>query len=133
MSELEKTIDLLEEMDDEQLQAMQIVAKILVFKKPADNAFFRKLTEEEFFEEVALGPKDTRPVARKRSKKAKKDIFAGIKAKMVMRIYGVSRALALEIIAGREAAKSAENGKAHEDGQKGDTDEELLSAEDFFA
>ena len=52
MSELEKTIDLLEEMDDEQLQAMQVVAKILVFKKPADNAFFRKLTEEEFFEEV---------------------------------------------------------------------------------
>ena len=49
VSELEKTIDLLEEMDDEQLQAMQVVAKILVFKKPADNAFFRKLTEEEFF------------------------------------------------------------------------------------
>jgi len=52
MSELEKTIDLLEGMDDEQLQAMQIVAKILVFKKPRPNAFFRKLTEEEFFEEV---------------------------------------------------------------------------------
>lgn len=52
MSELEKTIDLLEEMDDEQLQAMQAVAKILVFKKPKRDAFFRKLTEEEFFAEV---------------------------------------------------------------------------------
>ena len=34
MSELEKTIDLLEEMDDDQLQAIQTVAKILIFKKP---------------------------------------------------------------------------------------------------
>lgn len=52
MSELEKTIDLLKEMDDDQLQAMQLVAKILVFKKPERNAFFRQLTEKEFFEEV---------------------------------------------------------------------------------
>ena len=34
MSELEKTIDLLEEMDEDQLQAMQAVAKILILKKP---------------------------------------------------------------------------------------------------
>ena len=34
MSELEKTIDLLEELDDEQLQAIQTGAKILVFRKP---------------------------------------------------------------------------------------------------
>ena len=38
MSELEKTIDLLEEMDDEQLQAIQTVARILVFRKAKDNA-----------------------------------------------------------------------------------------------
>ena len=37
MSELEKTIDLLEEMDDEQLQAIQTVAKILVLRKPKAN------------------------------------------------------------------------------------------------
>ena len=37
MSELEKTIDLLEEMDDEQLQAIQTVAKILVFRKPTEH------------------------------------------------------------------------------------------------
>ena len=37
------------------------------------------MSDEEFFDEVALAPKNTRPMARKRSKKAKKDIFAGIK------------------------------------------------------
>lgn len=52
MSELKKTIDLLEEMDDEQLQAMQAVAKILVFRKPTEDVTFHKLTEEEFFAEV---------------------------------------------------------------------------------
>ena len=39
-------------MDDEQLQAIQAVAKILVFRKPKKDAFFSKLTEEEFFAEV---------------------------------------------------------------------------------
>ena len=34
MSELEKTIDLLEEMDEDQLHAIQAVAKILIFRKP---------------------------------------------------------------------------------------------------
>ena len=38
VSELEKTIDLLEEMDDEQLQAIQTVAKILVFRKPKEKS-----------------------------------------------------------------------------------------------
>ena len=71
------------------------------------------MSDEEFFDEVALAPKNTRPMARKRSKKAKKDIFAGIKVKMVMSIYGVSRVRALEIVAEREAAcKAAEKAEA---------------------
>ena len=37
VSELENTIDLLEKMDDEQLQAIQTVAKILAFRKPRNN------------------------------------------------------------------------------------------------
>ena len=91
------------------------------------------MSDEEFFEEVALGPKDTRPVARKRSKKAKKDIFAGIKAKMVMRIYGVSKARALEIIAGRAAEKKALEDAKEKKGKRGKTDAgELMSAADFF-
>ena len=85
------------------------------------------MSDEEFFEEVALGPKVTRPVARKRSKKAKKDIFAGIKVKMVMRIYGVSRVQALEIIASRESAR-----KAAEKAESGSADGELMDAGAFF-
>ena len=46
MSELEKTIDLLEEMDDEQLQAIQTVAKILVFRKPKDSVSTVSETEK---------------------------------------------------------------------------------------
>lgn len=37
MSELEKTIDLLEDMDDDQLQAIQTIARILKFRKPAEK------------------------------------------------------------------------------------------------
>ena len=51
VSELEKTIDLLEEMDDEQLQAIQTVAKILVFRKPKDNV---KNTISDSEKEAAL-------------------------------------------------------------------------------
>ena len=49
-----------------------------------------------------------RPVARRREKKhnkQKKDALAEIKVKMVMRIYGVTRSRALEIIAERAAER----------------------------
>ena len=91
------------------------------------------MSAEEFFGEIDNGKKNASRTCRTRGKKAVEDLFTKMKVKMVMRIYGVSRARALEIIAGREAAKSAENGKAQEDGKTGGTDEELLSAEDFFA
>ncbi|MBR4615520.1 MAG: hypothetical protein IKO55_07945 [Kiritimatiellae bacterium] len=91
------------------------------------------MSAEEFFGGIDNGKKNSSRTCQTRGKKAAEDLFTKMKVKMVMRIYGVSRAQALEIIAGREAAKSAENGKAQEDGQKGGTDEELLSAEDFFA
>ena len=91
------------------------------------------MSAEEFFGGIDNGEKHSSRTPRLRGKKTAEDLFAKMKVKMIMRIYGVSRARALEIIAGREAAKSAENGKAQEVGQKGDTDEELLSAEDFFA
>ena len=91
------------------------------------------MSAEEFFGGIDNGKKNSSRTCRTRGKKAAEDLFTKMKVKMVMRIYGVSRARALEIIAGREAAKSAENGKAQEDGKTGGTDEELLSAEDFFA
>ena len=60
-------------------------------------------------------------------------LFAETKLKMVMRIYGVSRARALELIAERKAAKAAANGESQAGGKKDDGDETFMSAEDFFA
>ena len=91
------------------------------------------MSDEELFEEIDLMPKNPLPVARKRLKKAKKEIFAGIKVKMVMRIYGVSRARALEIIAGRAAEKKALEDAKDKDGKKAKKDEaRFMSAEEFF-
>ena len=92
------------------------------------------MSAEEFFEEeIDLEPKNPLPVARKRLKKAKKDIFAGIKVKMVMRIYGVSRARALEIIAGRAAEKKAlEDAKEKKGKKERNNAGKFLSAEEFF-
>ena len=92
------------------------------------------MSAEEFFEEeIDLEPKNPLPVARKRLKKAKKDIFAGIKVKMVMRIYGVSRARALEIIAGRAAEKKALEDAKDEKGKREKNEAgKFLSAEEIF-
>ncbi len=92
------------------------------------------MSAEEFFEEeIDIKPKNPLPLARKRLKKAKKDIFAEIKVKMMMRIYGVSRKRALEIIAGRAAEKKALEDAKENKGKKGKTDvDELMSAEEFF-
>ena len=60
---------------------------------------------EEFFGEIEEdGQRIPNGNARKSKKKVKssaQDRFARIKIKMMMRIYGVSRARALELIAGR--------------------------------
>ncbi len=91
------------------------------------------MSDEEIFEEIDLEPKNTRLVARKHSKKAKKDFFAGIKVKMVMRIYGVSRARALEIIAGRAAEKKAlEDAKDKKGKREKNEAGKFMSAEEFF-
>ena len=59
---------------------------------------------EDLFGEVV---KYERPkyTGRRRAKKAQKDRFAEIKVRMVMRIYNISRARAIKIIAGRAAEK----------------------------
>ena len=69
------------------------------------------MSAEEFFGEPE---KDKKPAlsVKARGKRSKKDIFAELKIKMVMRIYGVSRAKALEIIAKREnETRAAEKGE----------------------
>ena len=89
------------------------------------------MTAEEFFGEIDNG-KSSR-TGRTRGKKTEEDLFAKMKVKMVMRIYGVSRSKALEIIAGREAAKTACGDKVQDGGPGGASGEALKSAEGFFA
>ena len=91
------------------------------------------MSAEEFFGGIDNGEKNSSRTCRTRGKKTEEDLFTKMKVKMVMRIYGVSRSKALGIIAEREAAKTTEKGKAQDGGKKGDTDEMLMSAEEFFA
>ena len=90
------------------------------------------MSAEEFFGEIDTGKKNPSRTRSSRGKKTAEDLFTKMKVKMVMRIYGVSRARALEIIATRGDANSPENAKAPDGRSETDTDE-LISAEDFFA
>ena len=91
------------------------------------------ISAEEFFGEIGNGEKNPSCACRTREKKTEANLFAGIKVKMVMRIYGVTRAKAMKIIAEREAgdAKPGNEG-AHGDGGNRRVDESLMSAEEFF-
>ena len=72
-------------------------------------------------------------------KKSSKDLFNEIKIKMVMKVYGISRSDAMELIA-RRSAETARNGNDCKEGAFAvkvgsiapDEDEELMSAEEFF-
>jgi hypothetical protein len=92
------------------------------------------MSAEEFF---GLADEDSprrRGTARTSSRDAKrkdKDIFADVKVKMVMRIYGVSRAKALEIIAKRVAAgQNAEKSAARD--RSSSCDGRVMTAKEFF-
>lgn len=91
------------------------------------------MSAEEFFGEIDNGRKSSSRMSLPRGKKSADDLFAKMKVKMVMRIYGASRAKALEIITTRDAAKAAAVGESQIGGNRGDTNEALMSAEDFFA
>lgn len=66
------------------------------------------MTAEEFFGEVTGGEAMPRRTGKKRGQKSSDAFFANAKVKMVMRICGVSRARALEIIAERESEINTE-------------------------
>ena len=85
---------------------------------------------EDLFGEVV---KSDRPkyTGRRRAKKAQKDLFAEIKVRMVMRIYNISRARAIKIIAGRAAEKKALEAAGSPEAEKHNGNG-LMSAEDFF-
>lgn len=93
------------------------------------------ISAEDFFGKIE--EKQDKAPARKgktRGKKSMKDIFAELKIKMVMRIYGVSNTRAMEIIAGRADEKRKlehEKDKAAK-AKKGREDYRFLSSEDLF-
>ena len=82
---------------------------------------------EELFEDINKGGKVPVQKSKDRRKRSAKNLFAEIKVKMVMRIYGVSRVQALEIIAEREAAR-----KAAEKAESSSADNELMDAGTFL-
>ena len=93
------------------------------------------MSDEELFFEEKSGTKEPARKGRGRGKKSPKDLFGKLKIKMVMRIYGVTRARAMEIIAGRaEEAQEMERAKNRDERLEGrpSDDEELMSAAEFF-
>ena len=92
------------------------------------------MTAEEFFGEIDNA--DTRPsrTCRPRGRKSDGDLFSKTKVKMVMRVYAVSRARALKIIAEREAEKGSSGAGAKRTGEETDHDGGVVvSADEFFA
>lgn len=64
------------------------------------------MSAEEIFGELAYEKKAPVRKGRRRAKKSANDLFAEVKVKMVMRIYGVTKARAVEIIASRAEEKN---------------------------
>lgn len=93
------------------------------------------MTAEEFFGETENNKgAGCASGSRPRKRRAKKT-FADIKARMVMRIYGVTRAKAEKIISERAAAKTEAGAAAKAAcaaGDCGSGDVDLMSAEEFF-
>lgn len=93
------------------------------------------MTVEEFFGETENNKGAGCTIrSRRRGGRAKKT-FADIKARMVMRIYGVTRAKAEKIISDRAGAKTEVDAAADPDRilrSRGADEDELMSAEEFF-
>ena len=92
----------------------------------------RIMTAAEFFGEAENGTDAGDGLGARTRKRHANKTFADIKARMVMRIYGVTRSKAERIIAEREAAKAAVNPNGAKKSCDGDDAETLMSAEDFF-
>ncbi len=86
-----------------------------------------EIDAEEFFDGLEKSGKVPVQKSKDRRKRSGKNLFAEIKVKMVMRIYGVARVEALEIIAARESAR-----KAAEKAESSSADNELMDAGTFL-
>lgn len=86
--------------------------------------------------ELKLENEKKTPVRKRRgrAKKSADDLFADVKVKMVMRVYGVTKARALEMLAERAEAKEQPEAPAGEaDGiEDDDEDDGFMSAAEFF-
>ena len=95
------------------------------------------MSAEEFF--GGLEKKKKAPVhkGRGRAKKSANDLFTEVKVKMVMRVYGVTKARALEILADRADEKDtppAPDGDANVvDDNDDDDDVKFLPASELFS
>ena len=95
----------------------------------------RIMTAEEFFGGIESDKGRGCMSSPRRRKACAKKSFADIKARMVMRIYGVTREKAEKIISERAAAKTESGAAAKAAGAAEDCglgDVELMSAEEFF-
>ena len=92
------------------------------------------MSAEEFFGGLENEKKAPVRKGRGRGKKSANDLFAEIKVKMVMRIYGVTKAHALEILADHVEEKNippVPDGDADIVDDEGD-DNGVMSASEFF-
>ena len=93
------------------------------------------MTAEEFFGETENNKGAGCTIRSRRRGGRAKNTFEDLKARMVMRIYGVTRAKAERIISDRAAEKVAVLAAAKAPGAVDDCasdDDELMSAEEFF-
>lgn len=96
----------------------------------------KMMSAEEFFD-FDSGEKGPGKTAKRkaRAKKSPDEFFEELKVKTVMRIYGASRARALEIIAGRDGerkALAAAKEKAREAARRRREQREEEDVRDFF-
>ena len=92
-----------------------------------------RMSDTEFLDEIDNARKRIARTCRQRGRKLENDLFAKIKVKMVMRVYGVSHSRALEIISEREVEKEVPKMTGSAIGKNGRTDETFMTAEEFFA
>lgn len=93
------------------------------------------MTAAEFFGETENGKRVGGAVGGRPKKRRVNKTFADIKARMVMRIYGVTRAKAEKIISERGTAPAEGDALVNPNGAEkncGGDDVEMMSAEDFF-
>ena len=92
------------------------------------------MSAEEFFGGLENEKKAPVRKGRRRAKKSANDLFAEVKVKMVMRVYGVTKARALEILADRDDEKKPSEASAGNVNEIEDDEEDVpfMSAEEFF-